>query len=62
MTVEKPLQSPCISVCSLDEKDVCIGCHRSVTEITAWARMDNDQRRAVLLRCRERSRANNPFA
>ncbi len=62
MTAEKPVQSPCISICALNEKDVCIGCYRSVAEITTWAGMDNGQRQVVLRRCRERSRTNNPFA
>ena len=62
MTVERPLRSPCIAVCALDEDDLCIGCFRSVEEITCWVKMDNEQRRDVLERCRQRARAGNPFA
>lgn len=57
MQQERPLASPCVAICALDEQDICIGCQRSATEITAWGRMDNDQRRAVLLRCRERAQS-----
>lgn len=55
--VEKPVRSPCVHVCALDEQDVCIGCQRTVAEITRWGRMDNAERREVLQRCLERARA-----
>jgi predicted Fe-S protein YdhL (DUF1289 family) len=55
--VEKPVRSPCVHVCALDEQDVCIGCQRTVAEITRWGRMDNAERREVLQLCLERVRA-----
>lgn len=55
---EKPVRSPCVSICALDEDDICTGCQRSGREISQWGRMDNDQRRAVLVLCHERARAN----
>ena len=54
---EKPLASPCINVCALDDDDICIGCQRSAAEITRWGRMDNAERRQVLLRCVVRAQA-----
>ena len=34
------LASPCISVCQMDPADgVCLGCHRTRAEITAWGSM-----------------------
>ena len=62
MSKEAPVKSPCISVCALNEEDLCVGCHRTVAEITQWVRMSNDQRRGVLEQCRARARVNNPFA
>ncbi|POA58575.1 MULTISPECIES: DUF1289 domain-containing protein [unclassified Pseudomonas] len=53
---EKPVASPCVSICALDERDICTGCQRTVDEITRWARMDNAERRAVLILCHERAR------
>ena len=53
----KPLASPCVSVCALDEADICTGCQRSVDEIRRWSRMDNLERQQVLLRCHERAHA-----
>jgi len=61
MQHERPLASPCVEICALDEHDICIGCQRSAAEITRWGRMDNPERRAVLQRCRERAEANGQF-
>jgi len=54
--VEKPIASPCVSICALDETDVCTGCQRNVDEIIRWSRLNNSERREVLLRCHERAR------
>jgi predicted Fe-S protein YdhL (DUF1289 family) len=53
---ERPVASPCISICALDEQDVCTGCQRTAVEITRWGRMDNAERRAVLAQCHARAR------
>ena len=45
---ERPVMSPCVNICALDEQDICTGCQRTVGEITRWSRMDNDERRQVL--------------
>ena len=55
-TQEKPVASPCVSLCALDEDDLCVGCQRSADEIRRWGLMSNDERRAVLQRCGERAR------
>lgn len=55
--VERPVPSPCVSICALDEQDVCTGCQRTVAEIGRWGRMDNTERRAVLQLCHERALA-----
>lgn len=51
----RPVASPCVNVCALDEQDICTGCQRSVQEIGRWSRMDDTERRAVLVRCHERA-------
>ena len=61
MQQERPVASPCVEICALDEHDICIGCQRSAAEITRWGRMDNDERRAVLQRCRQRAEASGQF-
>ncbi|MNZ49993.1 hypothetical protein D3C78_677730 [compost metagenome] len=57
MSEERPVASPCVHVCALDDNDLCLGCQRSADEITRWGRMDNTERRAVLVRCHERAKA-----
>lgn len=52
---EKPVRSPCVSICALDDDDLCIGCERSGQEISRWGRMDDAERREVLVRCAERA-------
>ncbi|AAY90374.1 DUF1289 domain-containing protein [Pseudomonas protegens] len=54
---ERPVASPCVSICALDEQDICTGCQRTVDEITRWSRMDNAERRAVLALCHERAKS-----
>ncbi|WP_447593401.1 DUF1289 domain-containing protein [Aquipseudomonas campi] len=61
MQAERPVRSPCVSICALDDQDICIGCQRSADEITRWGRMDNVERREVLQRCVERTRAAGQF-
>jgi predicted Fe-S protein YdhL (DUF1289 family) len=36
-----------VSICALDENDVCVGCYRSGEEISRWGRYSDDERRAV---------------
>lgn len=56
MSRSERVASPCISVCFLNEQDICAGCHRSVDEIGRWWQMSDDERRVVLARCVERRR------
>ncbi|MFZ3152725.1 DUF1289 domain-containing protein [Pseudomonas sp.] len=54
---ERPVASPCVHVCALDDEDICIGCQRSVAEITRWSLMNNAERRQVLVLCHTRAKA-----
>ena len=41
--------SPCISVCQLDPgTGLCLGCLRSLDEISSWSRISQDEQRHVL--------------
>ena len=42
------VESPCIRNCCLDNNDICMGCFRSLTEITQWTLVDNKTRRVFL--------------
>jgi predicted Fe-S protein YdhL (DUF1289 family) len=42
-------ESPCIKVCVIQpETRLCTGCLRTIDEITDWARMTPEARRAVM--------------
>jgi len=53
---EKPVKSPCVSICALDIDDICMGCQRTAKEISAWGKMTNQQRREVLQQASTRAR------
>ncbi|MGI9247761.1 MAG: DUF1289 domain-containing protein [Woeseiaceae bacterium] len=40
--------SPCILICTLDDNKVCLGCGRSLQQISAWALMSKDEQWAVI--------------
>jgi len=46
--------SPCINVCSLDERGYCRGCYRSRDEIAGWTRMSAAEQWAVVRAAEER--------
>lgn len=51
------VQSPCVSICALDENDICVGCHRSGDEITHWGAMTEVQKDGVMERVAQRESA-----
>jgi predicted Fe-S protein YdhL (DUF1289 family) len=49
------IESPCIAVCKLDDAGrICIGCYRTVDEITEWPQLDRQGKYAVLENARRR--------
>jgi predicted Fe-S protein YdhL (DUF1289 family) len=46
--------SPCINVCSLDDRGVCRGCFRTLADIADWTRMTAGDRRAAVARAEAR--------
>jgi uncharacterized protein len=47
---KKPeVESPCISVCAMDEKTgLCQGCYRTAEEIEKWWDLDNAQKEEIV--------------
>lgn len=44
-----PVTSPCINICRMDQASgLCSGCFRTLEEITAWSRVGDDNKRAIL--------------
>lgn len=43
------IQSPCVKLCVVHpEERICIGCYRSIAEISGWSRMTAGERAAVM--------------
>lgn len=58
MVDNKEVQSPCISVCSMNEKTgFCHGCFRNMDEIEKWWDLNNQQKQAILDKLGERESA-----
>jgi predicted Fe-S protein YdhL (DUF1289 family) len=53
--LRETVPSPCVSICALDDNDICVGCFRSGREISEWGRLSDDEKRAVLMRCAQRA-------
>lgn len=47
-------KSPCVRNCCLDEQDVCLGCGRTLTEITQWTRFSAEEIESVLSSAQQR--------
>lgn len=54
---EPTVSSPCISQCSLNANHICIGCFRSIDEITSWARVDDKTKRQFLANIEHRQKS-----
>jgi hypothetical protein len=43
------VDTPCIKVCAIDAvTGLCAGCHRSLSEIAAWATLSDAERRRIM--------------
>jgi predicted Fe-S protein YdhL (DUF1289 family) len=43
-----PVPSPCVNVCRLDARGLCVGCRRTIGEISEWSRASETRRREIL--------------
>ncbi len=48
------VKSPCISVCVLNEDDICEGCYRSAREITDWSVLSLEDKQDVMVNVKQR--------
>lgn len=51
------IKSPCIQVCTLDDKKICMGCYRSLEEIRNWFRYSGEEKQQALKNADERRKA-----
>ena len=43
------IQSPCVKLCVVHpEERLCVGCLRSIDEITTWSRLSHEARAAIM--------------
>ena len=56
MTQQLPIKSPCVSICALDEQELCTGCQRSITEIREWRHASNERRKEIIRATEQRAR------
>ena len=43
------IQSPCIKLCVVHpEERICVGCYRSIDEISTWSRKSHEERAALM--------------
>jgi hypothetical protein len=52
--IDDRVQSPCIENCRLNDEKICMGCYRSIVEITQWQQMNDRMRQDVLHRVETR--------
>ncbi len=44
-----PIATPCVKVCIVDgESGLCLGCHRTLKEVAAWARYTEAERAEIM--------------
>ncbi|NOU49401.1 DUF1289 domain-containing protein [Pseudoalteromonas sp. JBTF-M23] len=61
-STDEVVDSPCIRHCCLDDKDICVGCFRTLSEILVWSKADTTLRRKILARCEQRKLKRLPFS
>jgi predicted Fe-S protein YdhL (DUF1289 family) len=55
------IASPCINICKMDDRNgLCIGCFRTLEEITVWSRTDDATRANILAAVTMRRMENAP--
>jgi predicted Fe-S protein YdhL (DUF1289 family) len=50
------LSTPCTRNCCLTDDDICLGCFRSINEITLWTEVDDNIRQEFLNNADSRKR------
>ncbi len=56
LPVSVPIDSPCVRNCCLNDEDICLGCGRSLGEITRWSAAKDADKLVILAEAQERKR------
>lgn len=54
--MEPQVDSPCVRNCCLNDEDICLGCFRSLGEITRWGALENQDKQEVLENAAQRKK------
>lgn len=46
--IDTAVASPCVDICRLDAQGLCVGCRRTIGEISEWSRAGDARRREIL--------------
>ena len=55
--IDAAVASPCVDICRLDAQGLCVGCRRTIDEITEWPRASETRRREILRELERRTPA-----
>jgi len=47
--------SPCVANCCLTASNICIGCHRSLFEITEWSQASSVRKEEIINKAKQRA-------
>ena len=50
-----PVPSPCVDICRLDARGLCVGCRRTIDEIMEWPHATEARRRELLRELAQRT-------
>ena len=53
------VKSPCTRHCSINEKQLCVGCGRTRGEITQWRNMTEEEQQQTVIKAKERRNNND---
>lgn len=51
----EPVESPCVQICRLDERGLCVGCFRTAEEIGNWLSYSAERRKEISATLPDRS-------
>lgn len=55
----KNIITPCVGQCDLDSSDICKGCYRTSQEISDWMDKSEDEKIAIVIRCKKKIAMNS---
>ena len=48
------IEKPCIRKCCLNEKDVCMGCYRTLDDMRVWHKVTTSEKKNMLMLAEKR--------